>query len=101
MVDVGEDFTINLQNNEKTLTSKTKIIMPADLAGWPCGQNAIKVIVNKEQIVSLFEPESDKQKKLGRILVLSDAAHFFGATYKQLPVGKLADITFNWGTAQL
>ncbi|MEZ7497308.1 aminotransferase class I/II-fold pyridoxal phosphate-dependent enzyme [Flavobacterium sp. Arc3] len=82
MVDVGEDFTIITQNIEKAITSKTKIIMPVDIAGWPCDYDSIKAIVNKEQIVTSFEPESDKQKQLGRILILSDAAHSIGATYK-------------------
>jgi dTDP-4-amino-4,6-dideoxygalactose transaminase len=62
MVDIGKDFTTNTENIEKAITSKTKIIVPADLAGWPCDYDAIKAIVNKEQIVSLLQPESDKQK---------------------------------------
>jgi dTDP-4-amino-4,6-dideoxygalactose transaminase len=93
MVDVDEDFNISVSNIEKAITSKTKAIMPVDFAGWPCDYHSIFNLVNKPEIKSQFIPTSDNQKKLGRILVLSDAAHSFGATYHKKAVGSLADIT--------
>lgn len=93
MVDVDEDFNISVSNIEKAITSKTKAIMPVDFAGWPCDYHSIFNLVNKPEIKSQFIPASDNQKKLGRILVLSDAAHSFGATYHKKAVGSLADIT--------
>ena len=93
MVDVIDDFTVNVKAIESAITSKTKVIMPVDIAGWPCDYDAINNIVEKSTIKSLFIAESDKQKVLGRILVISDAAHSIGAFYNGIPTGKLVDIT--------
>jgi dTDP-4-amino-4,6-dideoxygalactose transaminase len=93
MVDITDDFTIDVNAIEKAITSKTKIVMPVDIAGWPCDYNAINSIVNKDSIKAQFVAESEKQSLLGRILVVSDAAHSIGATYNGLRAGKLTDLT--------
>jgi len=93
MVDVTDDFTINTQLIENAITKKTKVIMPVDIAGWPCDYDVINSIVNKKSNRDLFVPESEKQSLLGRILVISDAAHSIGSTYNNTPAGKLTDIT--------
>ncbi len=93
MVDVTDDFTIDVSALERAITSKTKVIMPVDIAGWPCDYDAINVLVNKGSVINQFVAESDKQALLGRILVVSDAAHSIGAIYKGLPAGKLTDLT--------
>jgi len=93
MVDIKDDFTIDVNSIEKAITSKTKVIMPVDIAGWPCDYDAINVLVNKGSVINQFVVESDKQALLGRILVVSDAAHSIGAIYKGLPAGKLTDLT--------
>lgn len=93
MVDVTSDFTIDVNAIEKAITSKTKVIMPVDIAGWPCDYDAINTLVNKESIKRQFIAESDKQVLLGRILIVSDAAHSFGAMFKGIPAGRLTDLT--------
>jgi len=93
MVDVSDDFTINTKLLQAVITNKTKVIMPVDIAGWPCDYDSINELVNKKANIDLFLPESEKQKQLGRILVISDAAHSIGAKYKALEVGSLTDIT--------
>ncbi len=93
MVDVTEDFTIDVNAIEKAITSKTKVIMPVDIAGLPCDYDAINVLVNKGSVINQFVAESDKQALLGRILVVSDAAHSIGALYNGMPAGKLTDLT--------
>ena len=93
MVDITDDFTIDVSAIEKVITSKTKVIMPVDIAGWPCDYNAINVLVNNGSVINQFVAESDKQALLGRILVVSDAAHSIGAIYKGIPAGKLTDLT--------
>lgn len=93
MVDIIEDFTIDIKKIEKAITPKTKAIIPVDIAGWPCNYDSINKLVNKESIKNQFNPSSDKQSVLGRILVISDAAHSIGAIYKGMPAGKLTDIT--------
>ena len=93
MVDVNDDFNINVANIKKAITQKTKVIIPVDIGGWPCDYDAIMGLVNQKEIISLFSPEVDVQKKLGRILVISDAAHSIGATYKGSITGTATDIT--------
>lgn len=93
MVDVEDDFNISVSNIEKAITSKTKAIIPVDFAGWPCNYDAIFSLINRPNIKSLFEAKTNIQKDLGRIFILSDAAHSFGATYKNKQVGSLADVT--------
>ena len=93
MVDVTDDFTIDVTALERAITSKTKVIIPVDIAGWPSDYDAINTLVNKGPLKNQFVAESDKQALLGRILVISDAAHSIGAFYKGMPVGKLTDLT--------
>ncbi|WP_396161708.1 DegT/DnrJ/EryC1/StrS family aminotransferase [Flavobacterium sp.] len=93
MVDINEDFTVDTSKIEQAITNKTKVIMPVDIAGWPCDYDAINELVNAPSRIKVFNPESEKQKQLGRILVISDAAHSIGATYKGLQSGNLTDIT--------
>jgi dTDP-4-amino-4,6-dideoxygalactose transaminase len=93
MVDVKEDFTIDPEQIKKAITSKTKAIIPVDMGGYPCDYESINAIVNALEYKSLFIPNSENQKKLGRILVLSDAAHSLGAKYNDLQSGLLSDVT--------
>ena len=93
MVDITGDFNIDVKLIEKSISCKTKVIMPVDIAGWPCDYESINALSNKEKIKSIFNAESEKQKMLGRILVVSDAAHSIGASYNGAASGKLTDIT--------
>ena len=92
IVDVNpNDFNIDINAIKKVITKKTKVIIPVDIAGLPANYNAIKktIIENKQQ----FSPTTENQKKLGRILILSDAAHSFGATYQGKKTGILSDVS--------
>jgi dTDP-4-amino-4,6-dideoxygalactose transaminase len=93
MVDVLDDFTVDTSKVKAAITSKTKAIIPVDIAGWPCDYDRINEIVSEPTVKKLFTPGSANQEKLGRILVLADAAHSIGAFYKNRPVGTLADVT--------
>lgn len=93
MVDITSDFNIDVNSIEKAITSRTKVIMPVDIAGWPCDYDAINALVQKESVKSHFIAESDKQALLGRILIVSDAAHSIGAMYKGTQAGRLTDLT--------
>jgi dTDP-4-amino-4,6-dideoxygalactose transaminase len=93
MVDIGSDFNISLINIEKAITKNTKAIMPVDLGGFPCDYDEINALVRRPDILSQFHPTTNEQKQLGRILVLSDAAHSIGALYKGKKTGSLTDIT--------
>ena len=93
LVDVGSDFNITACSIEKVITSRTKVIMPVDFGGMPCDYDSINALVKKESIKKLFAAQTENQKKLGRILVLADSAHSFGATYKGKKAGTLTDIS--------
>jgi dTDP-4-amino-4,6-dideoxygalactose transaminase len=93
MVDITDDLTIDITAIEKAITPKTKVIIPVDIAGWPCDYDAINTLVIKSSVKNQFIAESDKQAILGRILVISDAAHSIGSFYKGRPAGKLTDLT--------
>lgn len=93
MVDICDDFNISLDSIRKAITPRTKAIIPVDVAGWPCNFKEIMELVNEEQVKSFFQPTSSIQQTLGRILVLDDAAHSFGAKYTGHNLGSQTDIT--------
>ncbi len=91
-VDVNpEDFNISIIEIEKAITNKTKVIMPVDFGGIPCDYDKINLLVENHR--ATFMACTDEQKKLGRILVLSDAAHSLGAQYHGKKTGSLTDVT--------
>ena len=91
-VDVNaDDFNINVSNIEKAITANTKVIMPVDFAGFPCDYDEINALVLKHK--NQFKPNSKNQELLGRIMVLSDSAHSFGADYKGKKCGSLTDVS--------
>ncbi len=92
-VDVGTDFNIDVEEIRSAITPNTKVIMPVDIGGWPCDYDAINALVREEEIKKQFTAKTEEQKMLGRILVLSDAAHSLGAEYKGEKTGKLTDVT--------
>jgi dTDP-4-amino-4,6-dideoxygalactose transaminase len=94
MVDVNEsDFNISLQAIKSAITSKTKAIMPVDFAGFPCDYKAINNLVKLDEIQAKFSANNEQQNLLGRILILSDAAHSLGAFYNGKRTGTLCDAT--------
>lgn len=94
MVDVNaDDFCISAENIRKAITPRTKAVMPVDLGGMPCDYDAIFEVVKSGEAEALFSPRTEEQRKLGRMLVLSDSAHSIGAEYKGRKAGSLADIS--------
>jgi dTDP-4-amino-4,6-dideoxygalactose transaminase len=93
MVDVLDDFTIDPIQLKNAITDKTKVVMPVDFAGLTCNYDQINEIIKDKEIIKFFKPNSNKQKALGRILVLSDAAHSIGAKFLDKQAGNLTDIT--------
>lgn len=92
-VDINDDFNISLEAIKKAISIRTKVIMPVDLAGFPCDYDEINTLVCSPKIQSLFIPESENQAALKRILVVSDAAHSIGAIYKGKKIGSLTDVS--------
>lgn len=93
MVDVNPDFLISVENVRRAITPKTKVIIPVDIAGYPCDYDELMELVNNADVKAQFQPNSEAQTMLGRPLVMSDAAHSIGGWYKGKRVGCLTDIT--------
>lgn len=92
MVDItGEDFNIDAEKVRQAITSKTKAIIAVDIAGYPCDYDKLYEVIEEKK--SLFQPTSNALKQLGRIVLISDAAHSFGATLNGKRTGSLADVT--------
>ena len=92
-VDVDDNFNISVEAIEKAITARTKVVMPVDFGGMPCDYNAINALVSRENFRNNFTADTPEQKILGRILVLSDAAHSLGAWYKGKRTGSLTDVS--------
>ena len=92
-VDVKGDFNIDVNKIKEAINANTKVIMPVDIAGFPCDYEAIMNLVSDQDIVKMFSPKGRQQSALGRILVLSDAAHSLGAVLNGKKTGVLADVT--------
>ena len=86
-----EDKFMDLEALENAITEKTKVIIPVDLAGKPCKYDEIFEIVERKK--ALFKPNNKLQEKIGRVVVMADAAHSLGAEYKGKPSGSIADFT--------
>lgn len=76
---------------ESAINERTKAIIPVDLAGIPCDYSRIYAAVERKK--SCFRPQGQLQTALGRIAVLADTAHAFGAVQNGKPAGCLADFS--------
>lgn len=92
IVDTAKDsFEIDYAKLEKSITSKTKAIISVDLGGVMCDYKKIFEIVNLKK--PIFEPKNEIQEAFGRIIVLADGAHSFGAEQFGKKSGSVADFT--------
>ncbi|WP_028828653.1 DegT/DnrJ/EryC1/StrS family aminotransferase [Proteocatella sphenisci] len=92
LVDSGKDsFHIDYEAIAGAITEKTKAIIPVDIAGVMCDYDKIFEAIESKK--NLFKPENELQKAFGRVVVIADAAHSIGATYKGKMSGEAADFT--------
>ena len=92
MVDVSADsFEMDYDKMADAITEKTKAIIPVDIAGIICDYDKIFSVVNAKK--HLFKPANELQEKIGRVVVLSDCAHGFGAERNGKKAGTIADFT--------
>lgn len=92
MVDVQKD-SLEMDYNKlaNAITEKTKVVIPVDLGGVPCDYNRIFSIVESKK--ELFHPVNKLQKAIGRVIVMTDAAHAFGAEWNGKAIGSIADFS--------
>lgn len=92
LVDTAKNsFEMDYEKLEKAITPRTKAIIPVDLGGVMCDYKKIFEIVNAKK--SIFEPSNKIQEKFGRVVVLADGAHSFGAKQNDKKSGSIADFT--------
>ena len=92
LVDTQKDsLEMDYDALEEAINEKTKAIIPVDLAGIPCDYDRIFGILEKKK--HLFEPSNEIQTALGRIAVMADTAHAFGAEWHGKKVGSIADFS--------
>lgn len=92
MIDCGENsMQMDYSRLTDLINERTKAIIPVDLAGVPCDYDEIYDAVYAKKF--LFSPSSPMQEIFGRIIVVADGAHSFGARRQQFAAGALADFT--------
>ena len=92
MVDTKPDsFEMDYDKMAEAITEHTKVILPVDLGGVVCDYD--KIFETVESKKHLFKPANDIQKAFGRVIVLADAAHAFGAQWHGKMCGEIADFT--------
>ncbi len=92
MVDTAPgSFEMDYTKLEDAITERTKVIIPVDLAGIVCDYDKVFAAVENKR--HLFRPANDLQRAFGRVVVMADAAHAFGAQRKGMMCGEIADFT--------
>lgn len=92
MVDTALDsFEMDYDKLADAITERTKVIIPVDLAGVICDYDKVFEVVESKK--HLFQPSNELQKAFGRVIVMADAAHAFGAKQCGKMCGEIADFT--------
>jgi dTDP-4-amino-4,6-dideoxygalactose transaminase len=92
LVDTAKDsYQMDYDKLEQAITAKTKAIIPVDIAGVMCDYDRLFKIVETKK--HLFIPAGKLQTAIGRVVILADAAHSFGAIYQGKQSGEVADFS--------
>lgn len=92
IIDTQKDsFEMDYDKLEEAINERTKAIIPVDIGGVPCDYDRIfKAVENKR---NLFKPSSPVQEALGRVAIMADTAHSFGANWHGRMTGNIADLS--------
>lgn len=92
LVDVAKDsYEMDYAKLSDAITEKTKAIIAVDIAGKMCDYDAITQIVERNK--NKFVANNDIQNTFGRVIIIGDSAHGFGAKRKDKKSGQVADFT--------
>lgn len=92
LIDVQEGtYHLDYDELEATITEKTKAVIPVDIAGVMVDYDKIRAILESKK--ALFKPANAYQEALGRVLILADSAHGYGASRNGHKSGQCADFT--------
>lgn len=91
-VDTQKDsLEMDYERMAECINERTKAIIAVDIAGVPCNYDKIFAVVESKK--ALFHPENEIQEAIGRVAVIADSAHAFGAQWRDKKVGAVADFT--------
>lgn len=92
LVDTQPDsYEMDYEQMAQAINEHTKVVIPVDLGGVPCDYE--KVMATVESKRSLFRPANAIQEAIGRVIVVDDAAHAFGAKWHGKMIGSVSDFT--------
>ncbi len=92
LVDVAAgSYQMDIEALAAAITPRTKVIIPVDVAGVMCDYDRILKIATDK--AAMFSPANHLQGSYGRIIILADAAHSFGAMHNGRRSGDVADLT--------
>lgn len=92
MIDtMPESYEMDYSKLADAITEKTKAVIPVDLGGVLCDYDKIFAAVESKK--HFFRPANKLQEAIGRVAVLADAAHAFGARRYGKMCGEIADFT--------
>ena len=84
-------YEMDYDQLEQAISTRTKAIIPVDLGGVPCDYDRLFGIVERQR--EKFFPRTEIQRKIGRVVIVADGAHAFGASYRGKKIGSVADFT--------
>ena len=92
LVDTQPDsYEMNYEQMAQAINEHTKVVIPVDLGGVPCDYEKVMAAVESRR--SLFRPANAIQEAIGRVIVVDDAAHAFGAKWHGKMIGSVSDFT--------
>lgn len=92
LIDTQKDcLEMDYEALENAINENTKAIIPVDLAGIPCDYDKLFEIVNRKK--DIFKANNKYQEALGRIAIMADTAHAFGAKWHNQMIGSVADFS--------
>ena len=92
MVDTQPDsYEMDYDKLADAITERTKVVIPVDLGGVPCDYTKVMAAVESKR--GLFRPNNELQEAIGRVIVVDDVAHAFGAKWHAKMIGDVSDFT--------
>ena len=92
LVDTSPDsYEMDYDQLAADINEHTKVVIPVDIGGVPCDYTAISNVVESKR--HLFRPSNELQEAIGRVIVVDDAAHAFGASWHDKKIGCVSDFT--------
>ena len=84
-------FELDYDKVAEAINERTKAVIPVDLGGVPCDYDRLLFAVDSKK--HLFSARNEIQEAIGRVVIVADSAHAFGATWHGRKIGSVADFT--------